>query len=88
MSQRCQAPLPECAGELARLAEARRDDSAKLDKILKHLEGNGRDGLIVRVDRLEQTEKRRSRLVWIVAAAVIALVVKTGWELLNTGVAQ
>lgn len=85
MSDSCNAPLPDCVDKLARLAEARADDSAKLDKILKHLEGNGREGLIVRVDRLEQTEKRRSRLVLTVAATVIALVVKTGWELLTTG---
>ena len=84
----CDTPLPQCVEKLARLAEAGRDDSAKLDKILKHLEGNGREGLIVRVDRLEQTEKRRSRLVWTVAAAVIALVAKTGYQLIKTGDTQ
>ena len=83
MNRSCHTPLPECVEKLAQLAEASRDDSAKLDKILKHLDGNGREGLIVRVDRLEQTERRRSRLVWTVAAGVIALVVKTGWELLG-----
>ena len=83
MNRSCHPPLPDCVEKLARLAEAGRDDSAKLDKILKHLDSNGREGLIVRVDRLEQTEKRRSRLTWTVAAGVIALVVKTGWELLG-----
>jgi len=84
MSRPCHTPLPECVEKLTRLAEARHDDSGKLDKILKHLEGNGREGLIVRVDRLEQTERRRSRLMWTVAAGVVALVVKTGWEVLRS----
>ncbi len=76
MTDPCPTPLPECIEKLATLAAAREADSRKLDRILRHLEGNGRDGLLVRVDRLEQTEQRRSWLVRVIAAAVIGLIAK------------
>ena len=81
MTDPCTTPLPDCIEKLATLAAARREDSRKLDRILRHLEGNGRDGLLVRVDRLEQAEQRRSWLVRVIAAAVIGLIAKmTFWN--------
>ncbi|NLF30560.1 MAG: hypothetical protein GX591_06700 [Planctomycetes bacterium] len=77
MSDPCEMPRAECIEKLATLAAARREDSLKLDRILRHLEGNGRDGLLVRVDRLEQAEQRRSWLVRVIAAAVVGLIAKT-----------
>lgn len=41
------------------------------------LMGNGKTGLVVRTDRLEQKDKLKTKLFWLVTAAVIALVVKT-----------
>ena len=82
MPDHCPTPLPQCIETLARLQEARSDDSQKLDRILRHLEGNGREGLIVRVDRLEQTERRRSKAVWIAAGSVIATAAAAMWKLL------
>ena len=81
MTDPCTTPLPDCIEKLATLTAARREDSRKLDRILRHLEGNGRDGLLVRVDRLEQAEQRRSWLVRVIAAAVIGLIAKmTFWN--------
>lgn len=39
--------------------------------------GNGQPGLVIRADRLEQKDKFKTKLFWVVAIAVTALVVKT-----------
>jgi len=39
--------------------------------------GNGKPGLIVRTDRLEQKDATKTKLFWVVVAAVTALAVKT-----------
>lgn len=47
-------------------------------KEIKHcLLGNGKPGLVVRTDRLEQREAFKNKLFWVFATAVVALVVKT-----------
>ena len=72
-------PLPDCVEKLATLQAEQRDQSGKLDRILKHLEGNGREGLIVKVDRLEQSEERRKWALRAIAGAVVGLAVKAFW---------
>jgi len=45
---------------------------------IKHcLLGNGKPGLVVRTDRLEQREAFKNKLFWVFATATVALVVKT-----------
>lgn len=39
--------------------------------------GNGKDGLIVRTDRLEQKDKTRGRFFWALFGIVAALVIQT-----------
>lgn len=39
--------------------------------------GNGQPGLVLQADRLEQKDKFKTKLFWVMAVAVIALVVKT-----------
>jgi len=64
----------------------------KLDRVLYLLEGNGTPGLIVRVDRLEQTAEadRWIRRVFIGAVAValvgLAVQVVTNFERIKQGV--
>lgn len=46
----------------------------KLDRLDEAIRGNGRPGITVRLDRLEQDAKRQSKLIWlIVGSAVTAL---------------
>ena len=46
----------------------------KLDRLDEAIRGNGRPGITVRLDRLEQGAKRQSKLIWlIVGSAVTAL---------------
>jgi hypothetical protein len=40
-------------------------------------------GLPLRVDRLEQTEKRRAKLIWLLVGSVVGLVVQAGGSLLG-----
>ena len=53
-----------CRGEFAEL-------HAKLDKLDEAVRGNGRPGIQLRLDRLEQDAKRQSRLVWMLLGTVI-----------------
>ena len=64
------------------LAVLKRDLDAQTDsinRILRHLEGNGSDGLIVRVDRLEQSEERRKWAVRALAGAIAGVAAKAFW---------
>ena len=50
------------------------DIRVKLDRLDEAIRGNGKPGITLRLDRLEQDAKRLSRLVWmIVGSAVTAL---------------
>lgn len=44
----------------------------KLTKIDTFLRGNGQLGVAVRLDRLEQSEGKRSRLAWTIVGACVA----------------
>ena len=46
-----------------------RDLNKKVDRIQLTLDGNGTVGLKTRIDRLEQTEKRRSKFIWVMLLA-------------------
>jgi len=43
----------------------------KLDRLDEAIRGNGRPGITVRLDRLEQDAKRQSKLIWLIVGAVI-----------------
>ena len=45
-------------------------------EIRECLLGNGSPGLVLRTDRLEQKDKWKTRLSWVVVTAVLALIVK------------
>lgn len=44
----------------------------KLDRVVYAIEGNGKPGLNVRVDRLEQSHKLGSKFVWLVIGAIVS----------------
>jgi len=53
----------------------------KLDKLDEAIRGNGRPGIQRRLDRLELAAAARSRVLWIIASAVLALAVGALWKL-------
>ena len=44
---------------------------AKLDRLDEAIRGNGRPGITLRLDRLEQDAKRQARLLWLVVGSAI-----------------
>ena len=55
-----------CKGEFAEL-------NAKLDRLDEAIRGNGKPGLQLRLDRLEQDAHRQGRLIWLLVGAAITL---------------
>jgi hypothetical protein len=43
----------------------------KLDRLDEAIRGNGRPGITVRLDRLEQDAKRQAKLIWLIVGAGI-----------------
>lgn len=43
----------------------------KLDRLDEAIRGNGKPGIALRLDRLEQDAKRQSRLVWLVVGSSV-----------------
>ena len=43
----------------------------KLDRLDEAVRGNGKPGIQLRLDRLEQDAKRQSKLIWLIIGAVI-----------------
>ena len=43
----------------------------KLDRLDEAVRGNGRPGIQLRLDRLEQDAKRQAKLTWLIVGAVI-----------------
>jgi len=58
---------------------------AKLDQLDEAIRGNGRLGILLRLDRLESAEAVRSKLLWIIAASVLSLAVAAVWKLVIGG---
>lgn len=47
---------------------------------IKHcLLGNGRPGLVLRTDRLEQKDQAMKKVMWITITAVVVVFIKTSW---------
>ena len=67
-----------CQGEFAELHR-------KLDKLDEAIRGNGKPGLQLRLDRLEQSEVRRSRLIWLIAGVAVTLAGSALWNRLCGG---
>jgi len=58
---------------------------AKLDRLDEAIRGNGRLGILLRLDRLESAEAVRSKLLWIIAGSVLSLAVAAVWKLMIGG---
>jgi len=43
----------------------------KLDRLDEAIRGNGRPGITVRLDRLEQDAKRQGKLIWMIVGSAV-----------------
>jgi uncharacterized protein YgbK (DUF1537 family) len=48
----------------------------KLDKLDSSIRGNGKPGITVRLDRLEQAAKVHTRLIWVLLGAALTALVQ------------
>lgn len=44
----------------------------KIDRLDEAIRGNGKPGILMRLDRLEQAEVKRAKLVWLLVGALLA----------------
>ncbi|MEZ6193748.1 MAG: hypothetical protein R3C45_21100 [Phycisphaerales bacterium] len=53
----------------------------KLDRLDVAIRGNGKPGILIRLDRLEQDARRQSKLIWLIVGAVVTALASgiTGW---------
>ena len=47
----------------------------KLDKLDESIRGNGKPGILVRLDRLEQRDAKRNKFVWLVVGALVSAII-------------
>lgn len=47
----------------------------KLDRLDEAIRGNGKPGIALRLDRLEQDGRRLGRIVWLIAGATVTAIV-------------
>lgn len=52
----------------------------KIEDHQKKLYGNGKDGLIIVVDRLDKAKERSNKLTWVILAALIPLLISSIWN--------
>lgn len=52
----------------------------KIDRLDEAIRGNGKDGLTIRIDRLETSEASRERLGWIVIVAMVSSMAYVIWN--------
>ncbi len=49
----------------------------KLDRLDEAIRGNGRPGIMIRLDRLEQGAKRQAKLVWLIVGATVVAAISS-----------
>lgn len=69
--------LVKIAKEQAVQGEQIEQITQSCEKIEECLLGNGKPGLVVRTDRLEQKDKFKGKLFWVVAVAMVTVLIKT-----------
>jgi hypothetical protein len=52
----------------------------KLDQLDEAIRGNGKPGIQLRLDRLEQAETKRGRMLWLIAGSISTLAVTNLWH--------
>jgi hypothetical protein len=72
MSDHEPLPSPHCRSSCEREFE---ELHRKLDRLDEAIRGNGKPGLTLRLDRLEQNARTQSRLVWLVVGAAVTAAV-------------
>ena len=78
MSDDCDRYKPVCQDEFASIHR-------KLDTLDEAIRGNGKPGIQLRLDRLEGSERTRSRVLWLLIGAGATLAVGGLWRVVFGG---
>ena len=57
----------------------------KLDRLDEAIRGNSRPGIQLRLDRLENAQAVRSRLMWVITGSTVTLALSAVWKLVIGG---
>ena len=57
----------------------------KLDTLDVAIRGNGKPGIQLRLDRLESSEKTRSRLLWLITGSAVTMAASAAWRAIFGG---
>ena len=63
--------MTECASQFEQCQNHFEGIHSKLDRLDEAVRGNGRPGITVRLDRLEQDARRQGKLIWLIVGAVV-----------------
>lgn len=63
-----------CDERFGNLAKAIDILDNKMDKLDEFLRGNGKPGLVVRLDRLEEARKRQVKFLWLAIGGIVSMV--------------
>ncbi len=77
MTDKNEQPPVDMVSEQAKQGEKIANIEKSCDEIKECLIGNGKPGLVIRTDRLEQKDKFKSKLFWVITVAVITVFIKT-----------
>jgi len=74
--------MSDCGGQFERVCKAGfAAINAKLDRLDVAIRGNSKPGIQLRLDRLESAERKRGRLIWVLAGSVATVAVRGLWRL-------
>lgn len=68
--------------ELAAVHDRLGDVDDKLEKLDEAIRGNGKPGLVLRLDRLERSETTRRKIIWMTIGSLVPLIVAAIWRLI------
>jgi hypothetical protein len=66
--------VSECQGQFEQCQRQFDAIHAKLDRLDEAIRGNGRPGISVRLDRLEQNAQRHGKLIWLILGTGVSVV--------------
>jgi hypothetical protein len=69
----CRMQREFCDLRFKNLDEKLDDMCRKIDTLVDCVKGNGKIGLVIRTDRLEQARKRHVKLIWVLVGSVAAI---------------
>ena len=73
--------MTECKDQYEEICRREfKEINRKLDQMDRAVRGNGKPGILIRLDRLEQSESTRNKLLWLIAGSAATVAVGLIWS--------